>query len=181
MDAIAKARLNLRHQKLTQIISDIEKYLEAGQILEEDLFTSRLRLKQYTESFDTELKSCSNYLEAEEFTDLMNKQLEAEELELKLGSLEELNKRTLKPSSSAKLPKLELSKFNGDLNLWSDFWDRFEANIDSKNLKDVEKLAYLLSSLEGHMSRECRKKISCYTCKGGHLKMFSQAYRQQWQ
>ncbi|XP_048002639.1 uncharacterized protein LOC125239169 [Leguminivora glycinivorella] len=39
-------------------------------------------------------------------------------------------------------------KFKGDILKWTEFWDRFLANVHSQSLTDSEKLAYLLSLLE---------------------------------
>lgn len=50
---------------------------------------------------------------------------------------------------STRLPKLDLTKFNGDILKWKSFWDRFVANVDHKKIADVEKFSYLISSLEG--------------------------------
>ena len=44
----------------------------------------------------------------------------------------------------AKLPKIEISKFNGKPIEWQIFWDQFSAAIDSKtNIPDVVKFSYL--------------------------------------
>lgn len=51
------------------------------------------------------------------------------------------------PKLNTKLPQLELSKFNGDILRWPEFWDRFHSTIDSQQLSDADKLAYLQASL----------------------------------
>lgn len=49
----------------------------------------------------------------------------------------------------AKLPRLELPKFSGDLLKWKPFWDRFEASVDGNDkLAPVDKLGYLVGLLE---------------------------------
>ena len=48
----------------------------------------------------------------------------------------------------AKLPKLELPKFSGDVTQWQSFLDRFNAIIDNRqDISDVNKFTYLLSLL----------------------------------
>ena len=43
-----------------------------------------------------------------------------------------------------KLPKIELSKFNGQALKWQTFWDQFESAIHSKeSLSDIDKFTYL--------------------------------------
>ena len=57
----------------------------------------------------------------------------------------------LLPSSSTKesdlkvkLPKIELSKFNGQVLKWQTFWDQFEYAIHSKeSLCDIDKFTHL--------------------------------------
>ena len=48
-----------------------------------------------------------------------------------------------------KLPKLSIRKFNGDLTLWTTFWDSFESAIhNNRNLSAIDKFNYLNSLLE---------------------------------
>src|SRR5207253_11128534 len=49
---------------------------------------------------------------------------------------------------SAKLPKIQIAKFDGSLTDWPRFWDQFEASIDSnKFVAAVDKYSYLRSLL----------------------------------
>ncbi|MCP3663706.1 MAG: DUF1759 domain-containing protein, partial [Gammaproteobacteria bacterium] len=50
---------------------------------------------------------------------------------------------------TAKLPKLELLKFNGDPVNWPAFWDNFTCNVVNQNISDSQKLAYLHSCVTG--------------------------------
>ena len=52
-------------------------------------------------------------------------------------------------SVEAKLPKLELPNFSGDVTAWQSFWDQFSAVIDKSEIPEVNKFAYLLSLLKG--------------------------------
>ena len=48
------------------------------------------------------------------------------------------------------LPKLEFMKFNGTVLKWPEFYDAFQAAVDSNpNLSGVDKFNYLRSRLEG--------------------------------
>ena len=49
----------------------------------------------------------------------------------------------------AKLPKLELPKFSGDVIEWQSFWDKFTAIVDGSELPTISKFTYLQSLLEG--------------------------------
>ena len=49
----------------------------------------------------------------------------------------------------AKLPKLEVKKFKGDVCKWQEFWGSFESSIHSNDsLSDVDKFNYLRGLLE---------------------------------
>jgi len=49
----------------------------------------------------------------------------------------------------AKLPKLELKKFAGNVAQWQEFWDAFKSAIhNDKELANVDKFKYLRSLLE---------------------------------
>ena len=48
--------------------------------------------------------------------------------------------------AKARLPKLEVRKFNGKVQEWQEFWDAFESAIDqNESLTAVDKFAYLRS------------------------------------
>lgn len=50
------------------------------------------------------------------------------------------------PKTTAKLPKLEVKKFNGRLQEWQEFWNSFESAIENnKGLTTVDMFAYLHS------------------------------------
>ena len=49
----------------------------------------------------------------------------------------------------ARLPKLEVKKFNGRIQEWQEFWDAFESSIDKNDsLSAVDKLSYLRSLVQ---------------------------------
>ncbi|KAK3892369.1 hypothetical protein Pcinc_003777 [Petrolisthes cinctipes] len=52
-------------------------------------------------------------------------------------------------SLHARLPKLELPRFDGDLKQWQSFWEQFSSHIDNTELPTISKLTYLLSLLDG--------------------------------
>ena len=50
----------------------------------------------------------------------------------------------------AKLPKLEVRRFNGKVDEWQEFWDCYESSIHSNpNLSDFDKFSYLHGLLGG--------------------------------
>ena len=62
--------------------------------------------------------------------------------------------------SHAKLPKLTLDKFNGELLSWQSFWDQYSVAIHTNSsLSDIEKFNYLRSYLT-EAPGECIKGLS---------------------
>lgn len=47
------------------------------------------------------------------------------------------------PVKSAKLPKLIITKFSGELTDWPRFWNQLEAEIDRSEVAAVTKFSYL--------------------------------------
>lgn len=55
---------------------------------------------------------------------------------------------------SAKLPKLEVPTFDGDLLKWKSFWDQFHMSIhDHIDLMNAEKMVYLQNALKDNTAR----------------------------
>ena len=52
-------------------------------------------------------------------------------------------------SVDAKLPKLELPVFSGDVKEWTSFWEQFQAVVENSELPGVTKFSYLKSLLRG--------------------------------
>ena len=53
-------------------------------------------------------------------------------------------------SDRVKLPKLVLRPFNGDITMWTSFWESYESAVhSSRELSDIDKFNYLNSSLIG--------------------------------
>ena len=83
-------------------------------------------------------------------------QIEREETGEKIsrnGSKDGINSEDARGSQSRKmkikLPKLEIKKFSGKVQEWSEFWDSFKSAIDSDpDLANIDKFKYLRSFLE---------------------------------
>ena len=61
--------------------------------------------------------------------------------------------------SKARLPKLELPKFAGNIVEWQAFWDQFEAVVHKSDLPPVSKFPYLKALLEGE-AKGCIQGLS---------------------
>ena len=66
-----------------------------------------------------------------------------------------LNAKSSNGKVSARLPKINLPTFRGDIKQWTPFWDQFKVVIDDTDLPDVTKFTYLNSVL----SDEARSSI----------------------
>ena len=65
-----------------------------------------------------------------------------------ISTLSLANRETL-TKIPAKLPKLELTKFDGNIVSWQVFWDQFNSSTHlNNNISDIDKFSYLLSLLE---------------------------------
>jgi len=54
----------------------------------------------------------------------------------------------------AKLPKLILPKFRGEVTTWTGFWESYKSAVhDNENISTIDKFNYLKSLLEGAASR----------------------------
>ena len=86
-------------------------------------------------------------------------QFERAQLEQKLEfekKMEEAKKSQLgqvvassSPVKSAKLPKLVITKFSGELTDWPWFWNQFEAEINHSEVAAVTKFSYLACQSQG--------------------------------
>ena len=101
-----------------------------------------------------------------------------EETLLKAGKVIERIKRkdsneampTRNPQT-AKLPKLELPKFNGDPFKWHEFWDVYSATVhDREDLSDAEKLQYL----KGQLTGEAAKTIGGFRMTGANYETITE-------
>ena len=67
------------------------------------------------------------------------------------------------PSSRARLPKLTLRSFDGDITKWPSFWDSFESAIHgNEELSDIDKFNYLKSLLE-HTAKDAISGLTITT------------------
>ncbi|VDK24712.1 unnamed protein product, partial [Anisakis simplex] len=73
------------------------------------------------------------------------------------------------------LPKLQIAKFDGDYRRWPQFWATFEHAIDTQPITDVEKVAYLLSYLEGR----ALEAVAGYTVAPEHYESIKQTLREK--
>lgn len=77
--------------------------------------------------------------------------------ELKSETMNEAYVPVKEAPLTARLPKIELPKFTGNIIHWMPFWQSFEATIHRrKDLSQIEKLNYLISLLEEDAAQAVR-------------------------
>lgn len=140
----------------------LDKVKEWGQEIEEridivdnEIKVLKMRVKSaITKAENTEGEKQENQLacEREELLKFERKQLEQKEFSSKLkNSMQNLPSHSSK--QSVKLPKLVITKYNGALENWLSFWNKFEAEIDKADLPAVTKFAYLKELVEPRVKK----------------------------
>lgn len=67
-----------------------------------------------------------------------------------IGACGSFDNHSTKPFSQVRLPKLELPKFDGNIEHWQTFFDTFSSLVHNNNsISSIEKFHYLLSCLSG--------------------------------
>ena len=146
-------QLNLAEKKFSQIRELIQDIQEGKIIAGEDLnhieqwgIDSRNILQQHVRKYD----QLSEFLDADterERTERVRRGLERVERER--DALPQNYERNLlgtpdvNVNRRAKLPKIEVSKFNGDILDYFRFWSTFSTDIDDSNLPETSKFSYL--------------------------------------
>ena len=112
--------------------------------LEKWLLETNEEIEHWKQKDDEERKACTREEELKFEREQMEMKLEfqhhLEEAKAKQQPVEEAN---WSEQRTTKLPKLQITKFNGTYEAWLPFWKKFQAKIDKANLASVTKFAYL--------------------------------------
>ena len=165
-----------RHKDaLTKVVASIEESkreveqskLEKGESLENVEAWGR-EIEGKIDEGDTEIARLRKYLDdmaskaeqekwrkqeefaAKQFEDQLryDKALFEQKIELEKATKSATTTAKSAKSERVRLPKLEITKFDGKLENWLPFWNKFEAEIDSSDMVAVTKFAYLKELLE---------------------------------
>ena len=64
-------------------------------------------------------------------------------------------------SNGVKLPKLEVTVFDGDILHWKSFWEQFSVSVhDCPHLANWDKLGYLQQALKGVSAKQTIEGLS---------------------
>ena len=116
-------------------------------IVDNDIKFLEARLKEIVTRSENEERETKEYHLAREREEQLK--FERHQLEQKAEFAKAQNSTPDLPhKQSVKLPKLVITKYNGALENWLSFWNKFEAEIDSTDLPAVTKFAYLKELVE---------------------------------
>lgn len=130
-----------------QLVLEVE-----NQLIEIDQFLEASMLKSESEKISHKEKASEteNLIKAQE----KMQQLMLSQLKKQQEFLERQEQKESVEGSAVKLPKLDISSFNGNKLKWTEFWDTFECTVHrNSKLSDVEKFSYLLNKLIGEAKR----------------------------
>lgn len=155
MEQALRTRFSLRREEFQKLLGqakDLKTRLEKEGAHVEELTEMKMKLKFSLESYDKECLRVSEYLNQDEQQEYFKLQLSGEDLLMEFNIITESNKDMVNNKESevtTKLPKLQLTKFDGDIQKWPEFWAKFESSIHKQNLSKADKLSYLFTSVEG--------------------------------
>ena len=146
-------RQKYKHYKSTlerkrDVINDLDKSISKG-IKDEEIEAEIEETSEFTNAINLTLIALE---EAKISKENEGKNVENASQPESSPPLEEGNHNTSSISIGSKvrarLPKLQLSTFNGNYTEWQSFWDNFESVIDSnEDLSEIDKFSYLRASL----------------------------------
>lgn len=171
IDRLKRRRAVVR-TSITKLLNDIDVLLATedtyhGELQEkfEFLLSKESTLKELDremeavvdcESIEEEMTGAEVYYERISVTKtrLRNKLTEREQATARLSLMQNT---AIKPvanqgqtTMTVKLPKLEITKFQGDIQAWQGFWSQFDCTIhQSETLSEIDKFKYLKSYLTG--------------------------------
>ena len=130
-----------------EMLENLKARLERLAVEDEKIFEKMSASSEVTEEKTTEEAEAvfdyqDKYRRIEKAVNLLQKRKEPEILENQ--------PKQSKNTATAKLPKLELSEFSGDVRKFYMFWNQFEEKINSNtDLSDSDKFGYLLHYVKG--------------------------------
>lgn len=142
-----KEILQEQQEKLTNLNKRILELMEADDdITEDDMSTELLETNKVKFDVKVRLSAIEEKLADTHHTPALPPSPSS--LEIQGNPLAQQNHQTEQSHQTApvraKLPKLEVRKFGGNISEWQEFWDSFESAIDKNaTLAEVDKFSYL--------------------------------------
>ena len=153
---------------LKEAIAELDKRLEKLEVAQ-----TAVEMETDVDKLEDEINSAADFVEKARESRLKAQKLLTQRSQI---SSQMTSTRVNDSSSSlqddtvkmAKLPKLQLPKFSGDVKEWQSFWDQFVAIVDnSSDLPVISKFTYLQALLEG----EAKSAIQGLSITADHYKI----------
>ena len=131
---------------LVQLNDAIEEFDARLNVL--DNAQSIVELELPDEKLEADIEAAAEFREKSRVPRIAATKIIANEQNESLGAAARADSASV-GSQDARLPKLQLPTFSGDIKLWPGFWEQFEVAVDKSDMPDISKLSYLLSLLKG--------------------------------
>ena len=104
------------------------------------------------------------------------------------ASIDTTTRDTPPSTSGAKLPKIEVPTFDGDLLKWKSFWEQFSISIHNRTgVTNAENMVYLQNALEDHTAKHtiegltksgehCNEAVQCLKTRYDRPRMVHQTH-----
>ena len=142
----------------TIIDNEIEKCMELSMDAKEMLQTLSECIKDEDDD-EVKNKQVAKAMQNEKLAREIEKlKVETEYKQLEVIKLKEIKAPNSNPdvknkARTAKLPRLELPKFSGDITAWPSFWDQYASMVHNNDeISKIDKFKYLVSCLEDNAS-----------------------------
>ena len=132
---------------LVQLNDAIEEFDARLNVL--DNAQSIVELELPDEKLEADIEAAAEFREKSRVPRIAATKIIASEQNESLGAAARADSASSVGSQDARLPKLQLPTFFGDIKLWTGFWEQFEVAVDKSDMPDISKLSYLLSLLKG--------------------------------
>ena len=137
-----------RKRELVRYEQNIEKHLSNVYDLKDLLSEEKIQqgesiedVKHWGEELQNQILPYEDF--ADEISDAI-KEISRDEISAQRDEIAaDQNQRTTAKAPTVKLPKLEVTKFNGTYIDWPRFWNIFEVEVDRNSIPTVTKLNYL--------------------------------------
>ena len=101
---------------------------------------SIVELELPDEKLEADVEAAAEFREKSRVPRIAATKIIASEQSESLGATARADSASSVGSQDARLPKLQLPTFSGDIKLWTGFWEQFEVAVDKSDMPDISKL-----------------------------------------
>ncbi|KAK3700056.1 hypothetical protein QZH41_004347 [Actinostola sp. cb2023] len=154
LKAVELLKIEVEESKLESGES-IEEIQEWGQQIDEkiafaddDMSTLSKCMKEYNTWEENERITKQEMISTRQRKKQLKFEKEKLEMKAKFGDAKDAVRKTFTDNPRVKLPKLSITPYDGKLENWLGFWNKFEAEVDQISMPTVTKFAYLKEMVE---------------------------------